>query len=132
MPDNQIILSKENVVALSANGGITEMIKPLMQEIFLISTFVAGTTYVKDKTVFDEIKVGEKLNLVREPDNKFDELAVSVLAQSGKKLGYLPEKDNPILARLMDAGKRLAATVEEFSAKGNYVNIRIKISLVDF
>lgn len=132
MPDNQIILSKENVVALSANGGITEMIKPLMQEIFLISTFVAGTTYVKDKTVFDEIKVGEKLNLVREPDNKFDEFAVAVFAQSGKKLGYLPEKDNPILARLMDAGKRLAATVEELSVKGNLVNIRIKISLVDF
>lgn len=132
MPDNQIILSRENVVALSANGGITEMIKPLMQEIFLISTFVAGTTYIKDKTVFDEIKVGEKLNLVREPDNKFDELAVAVHAQSGKKLGYLPEKDNPILARLMDAGKRLTATVEELSVKGNYVNIRIKISLVDF
>ena len=132
MSDNQIVLSKENVVALSANGGITEMIKPLMQEIFLISTFVAGTTYIKDKSVFDEIKVGDKLNLVREPENKYDEFAIAVFTQSGKKLGYLPEKDNPILARLLDAGKRLAATVEELSVKGNYVNIRIKISLVDF
>ena len=61
MSDNQIIISKENIVALSANNGITEMIKPLMKEVFLISTFVAGTTHVKDKSVFEEIKEGDKL-----------------------------------------------------------------------
>ena len=132
MSDNQIVISKENIVALSANNGITEMIKPLMKEVFLISTFVAGTTHVKDRSVFEEIKEGDKLILKRQPDNRFDELAILVLAQSGKKLGYVPEKDNPVLARLMDAGKKLTASVENISVKGQYHSIRIGISLVDF
>ena len=132
LSDNQIIISKENVVALTANNGITEMIKPLMKEGFLLSTFVAGTTYIKDKSVFDGIKEGDKLILKREPDNRFDDLAILVLTQSGKKLGYVPEKDNPILARLMNAGKKLTASVDTISAKGNYHSICIRISLVDF
>lgn len=132
MSDNQIIVNKENIVALSANNGITEMIKPLMKEVFLISTFVAGTSHVKDRSVFEEIKEGDKLVLKRQPDNRFDELAIPVLAQSGKKLGYVPERDNPVLARLMDAGKKLTATIESISVKGQYYSICIGISLVDF
>ena len=132
LSDNQIIISKENIVALSANNGITEMIKPLMKEVFLISTFVAGTTHVKDRSVFEEIKEDDKLILKREPVNRFDELAIMVLTQSGKKLGYVPEKDNPILARLMDAGKKLTASVETMSVKGSYHTISISVSLVDF
>ena len=132
MSDNQIVISKESIVALSANNGITEMIKPLMKEVFLISTFVAGTTHVKDRSVFEEIKEGDKLILKRQRDNRFDELAIIVLAQSGKKLGYVPEKDNPILARLMDAGKKLTSSIETISAKGSYHTISIGISLVDF
>lgn len=130
--DNQIIISKETIVALSANNGITEMIKPLMKEVFLISTFVAGTTNVKDRSVFEEIKEGDKLILKRQPDNRFDELSILVLAQSGKKLGYVPERDNPVLARLMDAGKKLTASVETISVKSNYHTISIGIWLVDF
>ena len=132
MSDNQIIISKETIVALSANNGITEMIKPLMKEVFLISTFVAGTTNVKDRSVFEEIKEGDKLILKRQPDNRFDELSILVLAQSGKKLGYVPERDNPVLARLMDAGKKLTASVETISVKSNYHTISIGIWLVDF
>ncbi|MGN1422101.1 MAG: HIRAN domain-containing protein [Oscillospiraceae bacterium] len=132
MSDNQIVISKETVVGLSANNGITEMIKPLMKEVFLLSTFVAGTTHVKNRSVFEEIKEGDKLILKREPDNRFDELAILVLAQSGKKLGYVPEKDNPVLARLMDAGKKLTAAIETISVKGKYYSISIDIMLVDF
>ena len=132
LPDNQIIISKESIVALSANNGIAEMIKPLMKEVFLISTFVAGTTHVKDRSVFEEIKEDDKLILKREPDNRFDELAIMVLTKSGKKLGYIPEKDNPVLARLMDAGKKLTASVETMSVKGSYHTISISVSLVDF
>lgn len=132
MSDNQIIISKENIVALSANNGITEMIKPLMKEVFLISTHIAGTSHVKDRSVFEEIKEDDKLILKREPNNRFDELAILVLAQSGKKLGYVPERDNPVLARLMDAGKKLTASVETISVQGQYHLICIGISLVDF
>ena len=44
-------------------------------------------------------------------DNKFDSNAILILTESKKKLGYVPEKDNVIFARLMDAGKLLIARI---------------------
>ena len=49
-----------------------------------------------------------------------------------KKLGYVPEKDNIIFARLMDAGKLLVAKITKISQKGTYTQISIGIYLVDF
>lgn len=132
LSDNRIIISKENVVALSANNGITEMIKPLMKEVFLISTFVTGTTNIRDRSVFEEVKEGCKLLLKRQPDNRFDDLAILVLSPSGKEIGYVPEKDDPILARLMDAGKKITASVRSVSVKHDHHSICIDIYLVDF
>ena len=37
-------------------------------------------------------------------DNKFDSNAILILNADKKKLGYVPEKDNVVFARLMDAG----------------------------
>ena len=54
------------------------------------------------------------------------------MAQNGKKVGYVPEKDNIIFARLMDAGKLLSATVTDIEKKGSFTQIRIGIYLVDF
>lgn len=58
--------------------GIGEMLKPLIREIHLFDSYVAGTTHLEDKTVLEEIKVDDKLSLLRE-DNKFDENAIIIL-----------------------------------------------------
>ena len=92
---------------------------------------VAGTTHLDDDTVLDEIKEGDKLILQRE-DNKFDEKAILVLDDKKRKLGYIPEKDNIIFARLMDAGKYLIAIVDSIEKKGSFRQIKIGIYLVDF
>lgn len=104
---------------------------PLTTEIHLFDSFVAGTTHLKDKSVLDEITVGSKLSLRRE-DNKFDDNAIVLFAESGKRVGYVPERDNVIFARLMDAGKLLSATVTGFEKKGSFNRISIGIYLVDF
>ena len=93
---------------------------------------MAGTTHIKDESVFDEIKEGDKLILQREPENRFDENAILVLNEAGKKLGYIPEKDNIVFARLMDAGKYLTAKIEHMEPKGSFRQININIYLVDF
>ena len=49
-----------------------------------------------------------------------------------KKLGYVPEKDNQIFARLMDAGKLLKAKITKIDKKGSFYQISIGIYLVDF
>ena len=48
------------------------------------------------------------------------------------KLGYIPQKDNIIFSRLLDAGKHLIAKVNKISLKNDYYRISIGIYLVDF
>ena len=108
-----------------------EMLKPLIQEIHLFDSYVAGTTHLADKTVLDEISLGEKLTLRRE-DNKFDSNAILIFSSRNKKLGYIPEKDNLIFARLMDAGKVLSTKIKSVEVKGTFHKISIGIYLVDF
>ena len=119
------------LVAALQDGAMTDLLKPLTREIHLFDTFVAGTSYLKDKTVLKEIKRGDKLILRRE-DNKFDDNAILVLTEAGKKTGYVPEMDNVIFARLMDAGKMLIAKVRKIEKKGSFTQISIGIFLVDF
>ena len=128
---NELTINKDNFVALQSNTDLGELIKPLIKEIHLFDTFIAGTTHLEDKTVIDEVKIDDKLDLKRE-DNKFDEKAILVLNKKGQKLGYIPEKDNIIFSRLLDAGKMLSATISDIEHKGNFTKISIGIYLVDF
>ena len=111
--------------------GLGEMLKPLIRDIHLFDSYIAGTTHLEDKIVLNEIKIGDKLSLQREK-NKFDENAILIYTEDRKKLGYIPEKDNLIFARLMDAGKLLAAKIKKIDKKGSFTQISIGIYLVDF
>ena len=79
----------------------------------------------------EDIKIGDELTLQRE-DNRFDSNAILILDAQKRKLGYVPEKDNIIFARLMDAGKLLKAQITKIEKKGNYTRISVGIYLVDF
>ena len=127
----ELTLSGGGLVALDAEKGISEIIKPLRKEIHLFDTYVAGTTYLKDKTILEKIKENDRLCLLRE-DNKFDENAILVLTEKKEKLGYIPEKDNIVFSRLMDAGKLLIAKIGHIQKKGTFTQVRIGIYLVDF
>ena len=110
---------------------IGELLQPLIREIHLFDSFVAGTTHLSDPSVLEEIKVGDQLSLLRE-NNKFDSNAILILTADKKKLGYVPEKDNIIFARLLDAGKMLAAKIKGIEKRGSFTKIAIGIYLVDF
>ena len=128
---NELTLSSGGIVVLDAEKGLSEMIKPLQKEIHLFDTYIAGTTYLKDKTVLETIAPDDRLSLRRE-NNKFDENAILVLNDKKQKLGYIPEKDNIIFSRLMDAGKLLIAKIRNIEKKGTFTQIRIGIYLIDF
>ena len=111
---------------------LTDVLKPLIKEIHLFDTYIAGTAYLKDNTVLDALEVGQKLTLKRE-NNKFDEKAIMLCTEDGRKIGYIPEKDNVIFSRLMDAGKLLSAKITEIKERrGDFWQISIGIYLVDF
>lgn len=129
--ENELIEKKENAVAVLEGHELGDIIKPLIKEIHLFDSYIAGTTHLSDKTVLDVIKVGDMLSLQRE-DNKFDSNAIMILYEGNRKLGYVPEKDNIIFARLMDAGKLLKAKITKIKKKGSFKQINVGIYLVDF
>ena len=102
----------------------------MIREILLLDTFVAGVTHLEDKSVLETLKAGDELILQREI-NAFDSFAILVLTAEKKKIGYVPEKDDIVFARLMDAGKMLKARISEIKPGKWYTAISISIFLVD-
>ena len=128
---NELTKTESGMVSLVESHELGDVLKPLIKEIHLFDTYIAGTTHLKESKVLDGVKAGDMLTLRRE-DNKFDDMAILILNDAGKKLGYVPEKDNVVFARLMDAGKLLKGKVISVELKGGFHMIRIGIYLVDF
>lgn len=129
---NELTTTTKSLLAAMPDANIDKLLKPLSHEILLFDSYVAGTSYIKDEAVFNEMKVGDRMVLLREPDNRFDENAILVLDNKKRKAGYIPEKDNIVFARLMDAGKFLVAKVIRLEEKGSFRQVNISIYLVDF
>jgi hypothetical protein len=87
-------------------------------KILLQSSPLAGFRYYEGKRLWSEMKVGDALQLVREPDNSHDAKAVRVEWQ-GHKLGYVPRADNEALARFMDRGSKAEARITRLKKSRN-------------
>ena len=129
---NELTIGKQNMVSLISDHPLGDLLKPLKTEILLFDSYIAGTTHIEDESILDHLKEGDVLALKREPDNRFDDNSIMILDSQNRKLGYIPEKDNTVFARLMDAGKYLIARVDYVEPKGAFRLIRINIYLVDF
>ena len=78
--------------------------------ILVQSSPLAGYQFHEGKRLWQEMKVGDALTLVREPDNAYDPRAVRV-DWNGHKLGYVPRAENEAVARQLDLGNRLEARI---------------------
>lgn len=104
--------------------------KPFEHDIFLFYTHVAGTAYVEGiEELEPHLKVDDKLDFFREPDNAYDKRAIVIRNGDGIKIGYIPRIDNVIFSRLMDAGKLLFGRISSKESSGKWVKIHIKIFL---
>ncbi|MDP2810537.1 MAG: HIRAN domain-containing protein [Rhodocyclaceae bacterium] len=74
------------------------------------SSPLAGAQYYEVDALWNEMKVGDALVLVREPDNPHDARAVRV-EWRGRKLGYLPRAENRAVAAEMDRDGRVEARI---------------------
>lgn len=144
---NELILKQaeeELVAALHADGAELTLPLPFERDIFLLGTDVVGTSYVENiAALYETLQEGERVRLVREPENPYDEYAIRIDALPedgeisrealvpGSKLGYIPRDRNKIFARLMDAGKDLYGTVRHKEIVGGYYRIVIKVFLRD-
>lgn len=108
-PDLPVPSIAQTLLARTAGG--TALALPFRRDIFLLETHVAGLQYYDARKVLPTLAAGANLRLRREPSNPHDGLAIEVFLLSGEKLGYVPRHRNPVLARLMDAGKMLLAEI---------------------
>ena len=131
---NEIVrIDETNIISILNTGKAAfDIGKPFSKQIFLISARIAGSYYVDNiQDLLEEMKEGSKLHFFREPENEYDDLAIVVKNHNKEKLGYVPREKNPILARLMDAGKLIYGTVKKIENDENYVNVEMEIYMED-
>ena len=86
------------------------------QETILVvqSSPLAGFRYHEAVEVWEQLRVGDRLELARERDNPHDANAVSV-SWRGRKLGYVPRYENAALAWGLDRGAAFAARISRIA-----------------
>lgn len=88
---------------------------------------VAGVHFIPDREiVLNEIKKGEKIVLVREPDNKHDENSIRVETFFPRhKIGYIPRQTAAVLAVELDRGFDHIGKIAELDAKSRKITVSI-------
>lgn len=124
---NDLKVQENSLQTAISNQGVSELIKPLLKEIFLFETRISRTT---NDDFYKQLKENSELSLIREV-NKYNENSIVIYDNASNKLGYIPEEDTIIFSRLMDAGKLLLARVSTVEYRG-YYSVRIKIYLKEF
>jgi len=79
---------------------------------------LAGFRYHAAAEVWRELRVGDPLELAREPGNPHDANAVRVLWR-GHMLGYVPRRENGALAWGLDRGTPLRARISALAYHPN-------------
>lgn len=89
---------------------------------------IVGLSFVKDKTVFSEISIGEEVVLVREPQNTYDKNAIAVYSFNKKLLGHIAAEWALIYAQKIDLGMVFCATISKIEFKSIILKIK-KVSI---
>ena len=125
---NELTIIENNWLTLADHA--KELPIPFEQTIFLTKCHIAGTEEIDDILVKTrDVEPGTELVLRRTAKDAVDSQAVSVLADGEVLVGYLPRCYSAVMARLMDAGKQLAARVAWKEQKGHWLDITITIEL---
>ncbi len=86
--------------------------------ILVQSSPLAGSQYYAMGEQWREMQVGDRLELIREPDNRYDRQAIRV-EWRGHKLGYVPRAENRAVAAAMDQGDKLVARIAKLTEHAN-------------
>lgn len=89
----------------------------------LANFHIAGLTYYEAVLCFENLKIGTKLQLKVEQDNKFDARAVAIY-YNGHKLGFVPKSENRIFYKLLSMGYNVIfeTTIQQVDATAHPEN----------
>lgn len=92
------------------------------------SFIVAGFFYYQGSmSPHDIVDVGDFLTLKREPDNAYDNYAVQVFSESGKKLGYVPKTYSKAVSQKIIEGFKFSANVKKIVGGSGSEKIMVNI-----
>jgi len=106
------------LLALAVAAGAPAQDAPGGVRLLVQSAPLAGFRYHAAEEVWHELRVGDALGLEREPDNPHDPNAIAVTWR-GRKLGYVPRRDNATLAWGLDRGAPLQARISRLAPHPN-------------
>lgn len=97
----------------------------------LLTCHIAGTGHHCSPAIAQGLRLGKRLDLVREPANDHDPDAIAV--QLGQqRIGYVPRRHNTVLARLLDAGKTLRARIDDAEGlEGGWMKVVMAVELTE-
>lgn len=88
---------------------------------------LAGFQFHAGKKLWPQMQIGDRLALIREPQNKHDPLAIRVEWQ-GQHIGYVPRRENGDIARLMDHGVPVFARISRLTqSRDPWARVRFEI-----
>lgn len=86
--------------------------------ILVQSSPLAGFRYYAGEALWQEMRPGDRLTMVREADNPHDANAVRI-EWRGQKLGYLPRAENRAVATAIDNGDAVDARIAKLRQHRN-------------
>ena len=113
-----------------------------VKKLFFKECHLAGAMYHDLDEVFEFLRIGTELELVRDLDNRFDKNAVAVVyhkrtasdnSDEEFHIGYIPRDENATIAALLEMGwgNIFKCTICQINPEDHYENqIHMKISIV--
>lgn len=91
-----------------------------MKKEHLANFHIAGFTYYEGAFVFRKLKMGKKLILKLDEENKYDPRAVAIYYKESK-IGFVPRHDNRIFYKLMKVGlsEHIQVRIQQIDASAN-------------
>jgi len=134
MTNSLITIDPKILAIIKGSFGKDGLPLPFVKEVFLMDCHVAGTTHLDLGQVEPGLILDGPLILKREPDNKYDQLAIQIFDEHGNRIGYVPQAKNEVIARLMDAGKLIFGKLIQKSwdgANNSWLRLQIKVYMRD-
>lgn len=125
---NELAVVEDNWLELA--GKYKDLPLPFEQTVFLAECHLAGTDLIEDMLVkAKNVDAGTPLTLKRMNVDAEDAKAIAALTGEGVTVGYVPRRYAALMARLMDAGKALAAKVTDKTPAGHWLDISVAIEM---
>lgn len=90
---------------------------------------IRGTRYYKAKDALADgrVRPGALIQLVPQPDNRYDSTAVAICLTDGTMLGHVPRERSAEFFTQVRTGHVLAARVHSASSNGSHVEINVDV-----